>query len=181
MLAIYLVNTEDRCVELPAQVMQQGGKGEQLFVSLQPIRSLELRPKQSSYRVDDDESDDTSSEEERKTTSQTHMQGVLKMWEKQVSECTARQSNSELAVSQWTHQIGCMFNVKVVTELEAADHIFGDVWTKCRLFLDQLLEPSDGERVLSTEKHCPCSKHRDMVHLLTWAQPCVGYCIFRHS
>lgn len=79
MLAIYLVNTEDRCVELPAQVMQQGGKGEQLFVSLQPIRSLELRPKQSSYRVDDDESDDTSSEEERKTTSQTHMQGVLKM------------------------------------------------------------------------------------------------------
>ena len=45
----YLVDTEDTYGELLAQVVQCGGKGEQLFVPLQPIISLEFRPEQSRH------------------------------------------------------------------------------------------------------------------------------------
>ncbi len=46
-----------------------------------------------------------------------------------------------------------MFDVNVVTELESADQRRRDVRAQTRLLSDQLLQTSDGERVLGTDIH----------------------------
>lgn len=75
----YLVDTQDRCAELLAQVVQCGGDGEHLFGPLQPIGSLELTSEQSRHRVHHQESDQTPGQQEGDAAGETHLQGVLQV------------------------------------------------------------------------------------------------------
>lgn len=73
----YLVDTQDRCAELLAQVVQCGRDGEHLFSPLQPISSLELTPEQSRHRVNHKEPDQTPGQQEGDAAGETHLEGVL--------------------------------------------------------------------------------------------------------
>lgn len=151
----YLVDTEDRCGELLAQIVQCGRDRQYLFGPLQPISSLELTPEQGCHWVDHQEPDHSPGQQKGDATRETHPQGVL-----QVKQAHLLQHVNHQKIDQrWaeiTHQVCSVFHIHMVTELEPADQWWRDVRAKRRLVCDQLLQTFDGEWVLSADVYCSC-------------------------